>query len=998
MRISNKRNKNYNDILENGKGLIEFYNENPCIAAYELLGVDLAPIQRLIFEDMWFKNYVIIVAARGLGKTFLLGTLAALSCMLKPGYRVGLIGPVFRQSLVINSSTYDISWTSSGMKSTTTELYSSVVPNITQIQSLNKPNTILSSWENDDRACRWIKTTKGFEIAGTCDHGILVLDDNNDLVFKDLEDIKTDYIAIKTGFNYFNNNNSMPTFNEFKHDWRTKNCLEPKELTSDLAYWMGLLVGDGCISVSKNKRKQRVNFVSEDQDLLDSFEGYLREYFLVDKEENITRRNRKNNTWEMEYYCKKLAQYLLKCGFTKTTAIDKKVPDVIKKASRDIFIAFLQALYDTDGCIYIQKCKACEITFNTSSKQLAKEVHAILLNLGIVSNLTIGNKACVKKLKVGNKLSVCSTGYKIRITGKEFLKRFSAIIGFRCVRKKEKLESYLNNHLKNNFGLSRTIGVSEKKISSNYNKFHSYREQGIYFVKMVDSEYMFAPTMDIEVENEHCYWANGFINHNSKMIFSEVEKLYIQSSILREACERQPIKASDACYLRFKSVAGMTPSYIEALPLGTDGSKIRGSRFYLILADELAQIPDQVLDKVIRPMGATSLAPMEKVRRKEQQKRLIALGVATADNFEEETVNKMVMTSSGYYKFNHMWKRMKDHWSQMALSESRGEVCKYSIWQVPYQDLPEGFLDKNNIDEARRIMSSSEFQMEYEAAMISDSEGFFKASLLEACTTDSGYTVEYKGTKGCQYILGVDPNQGGKASTGVVIIKLGNINKIVNVLELKRKNTQELTKIVQDLCKTFNVTRIFMDKGGGGKAICDLLEDGYGGEEPMIDRTNEDHKHLKGRHILELVNFNPSWISDANFTTKSMLEDKKLLFPEVPTSTLDLDAKNYETIDTLKSQMLNIIVSQTPSGALHFDTPTKGQNKDLYSAIILVAHGARMLEKELEAPSDPILYNIGGLVRPRDISNKDFNTIQRVTSESNKTSSLNAALLKKRLK
>ena len=74
------RNKHYEDILEQGKDLISFYNANPCVAAYDLLGVDLAPIQRLVFKDMWFKNYVIAVCGRGFGKTYLLGLLSVLSC------------------------------------------------------------------------------------------------------------------------------------------------------------------------------------------------------------------------------------------------------------------------------------------------------------------------------------------------------------------------------------------------------------------------------------------------------------------------------------------------------------------------------------------------------------------------------------------------------------------------------------------------------------------------------------------------------------------------------------------------------------------------------------------------------------------------------------------------------------------------------------------------------------------------------------------------------
>ena len=57
----NKKNRHYEDVLEQGKDLINFYLNNPCIAAYDLLGVDFAPIQRLVFNDMWFKDYVITV-------------------------------------------------------------------------------------------------------------------------------------------------------------------------------------------------------------------------------------------------------------------------------------------------------------------------------------------------------------------------------------------------------------------------------------------------------------------------------------------------------------------------------------------------------------------------------------------------------------------------------------------------------------------------------------------------------------------------------------------------------------------------------------------------------------------------------------------------------------------------------------------------------------------------------------------------------------------------
>lgn len=485
----------------------------------------------------------------------------------------------------------------------------------------------------------------------------------------------------------------------------------------------------------------------------------------------------------------------------------------------------------------------------------------------------------------------------------------------------------------------------------------------------------------------------------SKMIFAEVEKLYSQSSIFREACEKPPTRGTDSCYVRFKSVGGVAPSFIEAVPLGNDGGKIRGSRFYLIVIDELAQVPDSIIDMVIRPFGATSLAPMERVRRVEQQEKLITLGLAVQDDFEKETVNKMIMTSSGYYKFNHMWRRMKDHWSQVDEATVKNIESSYAVWQIPYWDLPSGFLDMNNINEAKRVMSMSEFRMEYEAAMISDSEGFFKASLLDQCTINSGFLIESRGDKNAHYVIGVDPNQGGSASAGIVIIRTGTVNKIVNVLELKKQTTQETTETIQDICKNYNVDRIFMDKGGGGKAICDLLEAGHKGYDNIIDRTNEDHRHLPGRHILEMVTFNPTWISDANFTTKAMLENKTLLFPEAPISTtVDLEAKLYDSIKTLKSQMLNIVVTQTTSGSLHFDTPSKSQNKDLYSAVILAAHGVRAIEKELEGEQEAVLHNSGGLIRLRNSPTNYFREIQHIGNTTTSMMPIASAILKKKLK
>lgn len=445
----------------------------------------------------------------------------------------------------------------------------------------------------------------------------------------------------------------------------------------------------------------------------------------------------------------------------------------------------------------------------------------------------------------------------------------------------------------------------------------------------------------------------------SKLIFAEIEKLYQRSSILREACEKKPTRGADTCFLKFRGTSKTNGSYIEALPIGVDGAKIRGSRFYLVQIDELAQMPTDIIDLVIRPMAAVALEPMQRVRERERQEELISMGLATEDDFFDDTANKMIMTSSGYFKFNHMWDRMRQYWR--ALKEE-GKNSRYAVHQVPYTMLPKGFLDAQNIKEAKRTMSSLAFMMEYEAAMVSDSDGFFKASLLEQCTNGSDFSIRLTGDPSKDYMIGVDPSQGRDASCGIVVIEMGSTHKIVYVDELKKKTVQETASFIQKLSNIFRVKNILMDSQGGGNAIKNLLEEGYNNQEPILDISDEANVGRSGRRILQLVNPSPNWISDANFDLLALFENKGLRFPAVPLNSDPIAEKLYEEVRVLKAQLLNIVVTQTPRGLMHFDTPKKGQNKDLYSALVLAAWGVREYERSSDIPT--IQLHSNGYIRP----------------------------------
>ena len=449
----------------------------------------------------------------------------------------------------------------------------------------------------------------------------------------------------------------------------------------------------------------------------------------------------------------------------------------------------------------------------------------------------------------------------------------------------------------------------------------------------------------------------------AKLIFLEIERLWDSSSIFRHACQKKPTRGPDSCYVKFKG-AGTTGSFIEALPLGVDGSKIRGSRFFTICTDEFAQVPPKIFNTVIKPMAATSRSPMEAVKEHKRQKRLLEMGLV--DKIEPAEANKLIMTSSGYYKFNHMWKRMKLYWDMMDKGDEN-----YAVWQVPITDMPAGFLNLDTIEESRGSMTEAEFLTEYMAEMVSDSDGLFKASLLEMCSVDTGFSIKLRGHREKNYVLGIDVASKQDAFA-VCVVELGEPNKIVSAIERMKLSFPDMARLIYRLCNDYNVVRIFMDRFGGGESLKDILALGLDGKKAILDREDKETLMRDGDRILELCTPSTNWISDANFGTKALMEHKNLLFPQPPFGINEKEADSYDCIKKMKIQSMSIVVQENPGGSLKFTTPTKGTPKDLYSSMILAGWGINKMMQEMEEEV-PYIHQ-GGIITPRNVN------VQEMTS------------------
>ena len=264
--------------------------------------------------------------------------------------------------------------------------------------------------------------------------------------------------------------------------------------------------------------------------------------------------------------------------------------------------------------------------------------------------------------------------------------------------------------------------------------------------------------------------------------------------------------------------------------------------------------------------------------------------------------------------------------------------------------------------------------MEYGAAFISDSDGFFARSLVEACTTHENnpivtadgpafFTPRMHGDINRRYVMGVDPAaQRDNLAITILewhkyhsrVIHVWAINKITF---LKRKRDGLITapdyygyctSKIRQLAMDFNVERIEMDSAGGGLAIAEMLRDRRmldvaKGEVPIyevIDQAKGKEKETDGftdgPHILHLISQSSEFNAQSNMFMHKSMETKRLLFPGFDAvkivASIRIEAEKGITCDTfedlvseieeLKNELCTIMVSETTTGRERFDTPS----------------------------------------------------------------------------
>jgi hypothetical protein len=501
----------------------------------------------------------------------------------------------------------------------------------------------------------------------------------------------------------------------------------------------------------------------------------------------------------------------------------------------------------------------------------------------------------------------------------------------------------------------------------------------------------------------------GSAFRQSKVLFSYMEEIWNNAPILRSLCTKESGPYKDPDRLIFK----INNSVITCLPLGT-GDKIRGARAHDIITDEFASIPIEIFETVVAGFANVSSSPNEKVKHKRRQK----LGITPPEEeFDSTNIgNQIVLAGTAYYEFNHFAKYWKDYHARLSTKGDPAKISEllgdknhsalkwdsYSIIRIPVSSLPEGLMDEGMIARAKATVHAGIFDMEYGAIFSSDSQGFFKRTLIESCVVSHSNEINLPsgpvifepklyGSKDCKYIYGIDPASEVDNFSIVALEVHPDHRRIVyswttNRQQHKEKLNSKLTtetdfysycaRKIRDLLKIFPCQEIAMDSQGGGRTISEALHDKSRLSEgeipiwPVIDPEKpEDTDDYAGLHILKLCNFaKADWTAEANHGLRKDFEDKVLLFPYYDPVSIELAIESdningtiYDTledciynIENLKNELSMINIVQTPAGRERWDTPEyiigtgkKGRlRKDRYSALVMANMSARTKPKE----------------------------------------------------
>lgn len=431
----------------------------------------------------------------------------------------------------------------------------------------------------------------------------------------------------------------------------------------------------------------------------------------------------------------------------------------------------------------------------------------------------------------------------------------------------------------------------------------------------------------------------------ANFVFDAIDEIYWQCPLLQDACIKPSARGNNQTILKFKN-----GSFIEALPIG-DGKKIRGRRYNIVFLDEYAQIPENIIKLVIRPMLIVK-------RGYDPRKR---------GKTDENTMgNQTIVASTAYYRWNHLWKTKSYYEKQVDKGNNQYIVLTFTADDA----LDQGLYDEEELRNQREDMDENDFLMEYYCVFPDDSAGWIRASMLSKAE-DSNIEPELVPDDKATYVMGCDcaRAEGGDNFALLTLKLVGREMHLSRIETLNGSTFQTMGDLVRKRVWEFQPVLLLSDSGGGGLALKDeLAKEGIDIETqefipPVWDI--EDDKvdpDAAGSHIMRMINFREvGLIHQMGVEVKKVLQQGKFKMPINVTRYGMSDEENfladdndiavaklYREVMALKKEC--VMIRAIPSGNwFKFEMPTAAESgerksnlhKDRWTALNLAVWAAK---------------------------------------------------------
>jgi len=294
---------------------------------------------------------------------------------------------------------------------------------------------------------------------------------------------------------------------------RTAKPLTIPALTPDVAWLIGFTHGDGYVALGRNhygKPFGRVEWVMNagQPELAERLEQKVNGALSLFGLAAASGYAKGANTLILRCSSIRLAEYFYQ--HIKQARQPLVIPSFILQGSIEVRSAYLAGLMDSDGAV--NNRPPCLVT--TVYRDFSRQVSAVLSSLGIAGRITL----------VRPKVEHWQVKYNLTLPA--FKNQYNAIVAPHSVKGqlREGLKMYgftlPGEMMRETYTYSEMQGMGfqgNRRVDSNYERYRSESEVSmdipVTFKRL--GSYDSVQTYDIEVEEAHCFYCEGYLTHNS---------------------------------------------------------------------------------------------------------------------------------------------------------------------------------------------------------------------------------------------------------------------------------------------------------------------------------------------------------------------------------------------------------------------------------------------------------------------------------------------------